>query len=269
MNHTFIHISFASVSIGLSVFLGSLILFGGSSSLNRSHASSQDTTVRIADVNSASCERQLPAAIDLTVLDATIKAQIVHLARLDAEVHDREEIALPEGLQTQQNAGPVASALLDEHLAFAARKEALASQVASLNMDKALVEREIEFSKAKEVALERQSDLLQRELNNISGLLYKGLTLSANKLVLEQAVLQSETKRLDVKLSILKAQQEVNKIERNIAERRNQWRNEALAEFSKTQTTLAALSRQLEWHQTRPALPIRRRIGDSEAIAGM
>jgi hypothetical protein len=115
--------------------------------------------VRIADVNSASCERKL--SVNATALGAEIKGQNVHLARMAAEFRGLEEIVLPEGLQSQQNDGPVAAALRDERVAFAARKEALTSQIASLNQAKELEEREIEFTQATETALGRQGALLQ------------------------------------------------------------------------------------------------------------
>ena len=133
------------------------------------------------------------------------------------------------------------AALHEERQAFAARREALASQIASLNQAKELGEREVEFSKAKETALARQGALLQKELDNINALMNKGLAVTSQKLALEQGVLQSETNRLDLKLSTLKAQQEVGKIERGIMDLVNQWRNEAVVEFNKTQATLATL----------------------------
>jgi exopolysaccharide production protein ExoF len=202
--------------------------------------------IRIADSSSASCERKPSAAVDLKALDTALKVQIVHLARLDAELQGREEITLPGRLQSQQNAEPVASTLRDEQLAFTARKDALTSQVASLNQDRAFSEREIELTTAKEAALGRQEALAQKEFDKIGSLLNEGLVANQQKLALEQNILQAEASHLDVKLAILKAQQEVSKIDRNITDLRNQWRNDSLAEFNKTRSALTDLTQQAQ-----------------------
>ena len=122
----------------------------------------------------------------------------------------------------------------------------MASQIASLNQAKELEERQIEFAQAKEVALGRQEALLQNELDNINGLMSKGFATSPQKIALEQSVLQTDTNRLDLKLLILRVQQEVSKIDQNITGLRNKWRNEARAEFIKTQQALAALTQQAQ-----------------------
>ncbi len=202
--------------------------------------------VSVTDVNAASCHLGPAAALDAAAIDAALKGQIVHLARVAAELQGLEDIVLPEPLQNRQNDGAVVAALHEERQAFAARREALASQIAPLNQAKELGEREVEFSKAKEAALARQGALLQKELDNINGLMSKGLAVSSQKLTLEQSVMQAETNRLDLKLLMLKGQQEVKKIERGIMDLLNQWRNEAVVEFNKTQATLATLSQQAQ-----------------------
>jgi hypothetical protein len=204
--------------------------------------------VRVADANAASCERA-PAA-DPAALDTATKGQFVHLARLAAEIQGRDTIVLPEGLE---NAGPVPAALSNEQAALAARIEGLALQVGAIAQAKDLAQREIEYTQAKDAALGRQAALLQKELDNVNGLFSKGLAVSGQKLNLEQSVLQSETNRLDVKLLILKAQQEVSKLDRAIVDLRNQWRNEAIAEFGKTQQTIAALAQQAQAAAARQA----------------
>ena len=202
--------------------------------------------VSVTDINAASCHPAAAAAPDPAAIDAALKGQIVHLARIAAELQGLEDIVLPEVLQNHQNDAPVTAALHEERQAFAARREALASQIASLNQARELSEREVEFTKAKEAALARQGALLQKELDTVNTLMTKGLAVTSQRLALEQGVLQSETNRLDLKLLMLKAQQEVGKIERSITDLINQWRNEAVAEFNKTQATLAALSQQAQ-----------------------
>ena len=88
--------------------------------------------------------------------------------------------------------------------------------------------------------------MLQKELDNINSLVTRGMAVNSQKINLQQSVLQSETSILDIKLLALKAQQEVSKIARNVADLHNQWRNEALAEFNKSQQALANLAQQAQ-----------------------
>jgi hypothetical protein len=206
--------------------------------------------IRVADAGS--CEHT-PPATDATALHAAIERHFAHLARVAAEYRGQDEIAMPQELLSHRDDAEFAAALRDENAMFAERKASVTSQIAVLNQTKELQEREVEFTQAKDAALGRQAALLQKELDNINGLMSKGLAVSSQKLNLEQSVLQIETNRLDLKLLTLKGQQELRKIERSIADLRNQWRNEALGEFTKTQQALATLSQQAQAASAPPA----------------
>jgi hypothetical protein len=208
--------------------------------------------VRVAAMDAASCVHPTTTAADTAALGVAIKEQMAHLARMSAELRGLQEIVLLQGEQGLQNDAQFASALRDEQVAFAERKEAMASQIDSLNQSMELEKREIEFSQAKEAALGRQEALLQNELDNINRLISNGNATSPQKINIEQSVLQTETNRLDVKLVILKGQQEVSRIERSIADLHNQWRNETRIEFNKTKQTLAALLQQAKAASTVP-----------------
>ena len=93
------------------------------------------------------------------------------------------------------------------------------------------------------------------DLDKIGGLLSEGLVSGPQKLALEQNILQAEANGLDVKLATLRAQQEISKIDRNIVDLRNQWRNDSLAEFNKTQATLADLAQRPAAAQSAAAAP--------------
>jgi len=58
----------------------------------------------------------------------------------------------------------------------------------------------------------------------IGGLASKGLATIPQRLALEQSVLQTEDSRLDLKLSLLKAQQELSRAVRNMTDLRRQAR---------------------------------------------
>jgi chromosome segregation ATPase len=199
--------------------------------------------IRISDANAPSCERTNAETTDPVALDAAMKRQMVHLARLQADI-DGDEIVLPAALQQARNSDPVAAALRDEKLALAAGREALASQLEPLDLDKALVEEEIEVAKGKQSVVERQEAILQRQLHDLDGLASKGLATIPQRLALDQNLLLTEDNRLDLKLSLLKAQQDLSKVVRSMADLHRQARNATLMERNQTEDALAAYSRQ-------------------------
>jgi len=194
----------------------------------------------------ASCERPSSNAVDVNTLHTAIETQLAHLARLAAEYRGLDQITTPHEWQNQENDPQYAVALREEQDLFNERKAAMASQIDALSKGKELEEREVEYTKAKQTAVERQVGVLQKEFDNISGLVNRGMAVNSQKLGLEQSLLQSEGNLLDIKLLVLKAQQEVSRIDRNMADLRSQWRNEAVSEFNKGQQTLSTLLQQAQ-----------------------
>lgn len=202
--------------------------------------------VRISGTDATACEEKPATVMDKTTLHATIEGQLAHLAGVSAEMKGLEQILIPEELQSQRNDAQFAEALRQEQAHFAERKEALSAQIASLDEAKELQEREVEFTQKKQATLERQRGLLEKELDNVNGLMSKGLTINPQRLMLEESLVQNEASTLDLKLLLLKARQEVSKTDRSIADLRNQWRNAAREELNKTQQTLMTLARQAQ-----------------------
>jgi hypothetical protein len=200
--------------------------------------------VRISDANAATYERTNVQTADPVALDAAMKRQMVHLARLQADLDGGEEIVLPAALQQARNADPVAAAFRDEKLALAVGRDALASQLEPLGLDKALAEEEIQVTKGKQDVVERQEAILQRQLHDLDGLASKGLATIPQRLALEQNLLLTADNRLDLKLSLLKAQQDLSRVVRNMADLRRQARNVTLVDRNQTEDALAAYSRQ-------------------------
>lgn len=219
---------------------------GDESSRPSDHRSSviSGQLVRISNANAAASAPASAQATDPMALDASTKRQMVRLARLEADLGGGEEILLPDALRQGQNADTVASALRDEKLALAVGREALASQLAPLDLDKALAGAQIEVTKRKQDVLERQVSLLQMQLHDIDSLASKGLATSSQRVALEQSLLQTEYSRLDLDLLLLKAQQDLTKVERSITDLRRQARNATLAELNQAEDALAASSRQ-------------------------
>jgi hypothetical protein len=201
----------------------------------------QGQLVSVVDAGAATCAATPAPTVDRQALDSSIKIQIVHLARLEAQLQGQAEIVLPEMLQGQENAEPIASALRDEKTALAADTGALETQIAEMLQDKALTDREIEFTKAKDDALGREIALFQARLQDVSDLEKKGLSVRVERLALEQNVVQLENNRLDLKLLVLKAEQAQRKVDRSVEQLHAQYKTAVLTETAKTQAAIAEL----------------------------
>jgi len=110
--------------------------------------------------------------------------------------------------------------------------------------DEALGDQELEFTKAKDDAIGREISLFRAQLLQVDDLMKKGLSVTTQHLSLEQNVVQLESNRLDLKLMILKSQQNHRKFERAVQDLRTQTSNETLAEATKTQASLTDLLNQ-------------------------
>jgi exopolysaccharide production protein ExoF len=195
-------------------------------------------------VGAEACGLKAAPAIDRVALAGAKIAAEVRLARLASELQGFETITLSAELEANRAAAPVAAALREEQLVFNAHREMLASKLAAFSADKALKQTEIDLVREKQALYDRQIALAEAQLDRLNTLRDQGLAIASQTLALEQGVLQLEVADDDLKLSVLHAQQEVNAIDRSVADMRAEYRNETLAEVNKTQATLAKLARQ-------------------------
>jgi polysaccharide export outer membrane protein/exopolysaccharide production protein ExoF len=198
---------------------------------------------------------------ELRVFAADHVALLARRSRLEAELAGRDAIAFPPELTTAPSSIAV-QAMREETTILQARRESLSSQLDALARVKSSVQKEIEALRAKDATQERQLRLAKRDLEGVNALVAKGLAVAPRQLSLEQAVAQIESSRQDVNLSIIRAEQDINKAERDMLELRNQRRNEVLAELRLSQSKLqeirerAATARELAYESetTAPSL---------------
>ncbi|WP_448951959.1 polysaccharide biosynthesis/export family protein [Labrys neptuniae] len=176
---------------------------------------------------------------DLRTLSVERLALLAREARLNAELDDKETITFPKEIASQAETPQVAQMMREEQLLFEARKQALVSQVDAINQTKKLLGSEIESLKAKGASLQRQLDLAKQELDNVVGLVSKGLAVASRKLALDQSVSQFESNSLDIDLLRLRAQQDLSKADRDIADLNNKRRNDILTELSDVRSKIA------------------------------
>jgi exopolysaccharide production protein ExoF len=176
---------------------------------------------------------------DLRQLSVERLGLLAREARLDAELQGSPTINFPADLTSQAASPQIAQLMREEQLLFEARHQAVNSQVAAINQAKALLGAEVESLKSKAISLQRQLDLAKQELDNVSGLVQKGLAVAARQLQLDQNVSNFESNRLDVDLQILRAKQDMSKADRDLLDLQNKARNDVLTEISDVRSKLA------------------------------
>ncbi|WP_448151266.1 polysaccharide biosynthesis/export family protein [Labrys miyagiensis] len=177
---------------------------------------------------------------DLRTLAVERLGLIAREARLDAELQSSPTITFPPELTSQASSPQVQQLMREEQLLFDARHQAVSSQEAAIGQTKTLLGAEVQSLKEKTVSLQRQLDLAKQELDNVNGLVQKGLAIASRQLQLDQNVSAFESNRLDVELQMLRAQQDMSKADRDLADVRNKARNDTLNEISEVRGKLAA-----------------------------
>jgi polysaccharide biosynthesis/export protein ExoF len=178
---------------------------------------------------------------DLRVAGAERDAMLARRARLQAEMEDKDAIAFPTN-QSANKRSIGEQAMREEELIFQVRKEQLNAKSESLRRLKTLLENEINTLQTKGTALEREIDLVRKELDNITSLVSKGLSFTSRQLSLEQNIAQLQSRRVDVDLSIVRTRQDISKTDREIVDLSHQRRNDILTDLRKAEDKLAELS---------------------------
>jgi hypothetical protein len=194
---------------------------------------------------------------DLRTVGAERDALVARRARLQAELEEKDTIAFPANESPNKRVSE--QAMREEELIFRARKEQLNAKSESLRRLKTQLEDEINTLQTKGVALERQIDLVRKELDNITSLVNKGLSYTSRQLSLEQNIAQLQSLRVDVDLSIVRTRQDISKADREIVDLGHQRRNDILTDLRKTEDRLTELSEK--------AVTAENLIHDAEVVA--
>lgn len=187
---------------------------------------------------------------ELRVLETERQALIARQARLDAEIDGADSITFPEALQAQATDPEIARAMREEQLLFETDRSALQSQTESLGQAKILLQHEVETLSAKEASVLHQLALAKKELDQINGLVAKGLAAVPRQLQTEQNASQFESSLLDIQLSSLRAQQDIARIDRDLSDFRDKQRSQFLAEARQVRTSLDSANERMSTTQT-------------------
>lgn len=199
--------------------------------------STAEGLVRAADLRLIQRE-VVTASGDLRSLAAEHIALETKLTRLDAEVEARDSIVFSEGLRAQATDPRIEQAMRGERQIFETRRNSLRAELAALEQLKANYRQELVALDAKGKSLDRQIDLIRRELDLVNDLVAKGLTITPRKLAAEQSQASYESNRLDVQVATLRAQQSLSQADRDGIELQSRFRREALSEIAETRLRL-------------------------------
>lgn len=187
---------------------------------------------------------------DLRVLVLEYKGLLARRARLQAELNGGAKIAFPRELIEHQNEPEVAQAMQQEEAMFAARRDALQSETASLDRLKALLSDEVTSLQSKTKDVDQEVALLRQELANTSALVQKGLAPAPREFTLRQTELQTEGRRLDLDTAMLRAREDIGKAEQSILKLHDKMRGEIMAELGEVEQKLADHAARIKTGQT-------------------
>ncbi|PDT83704.1 polysaccharide biosynthesis/export family protein [Sinorhizobium sp. BJ1] len=167
-------------------------------------------------------------------------------ARLEAELTDAEKIQFPSSLVSRQEDRAVSLLMEQERSIFQARREGFQTQIRALQNLREFLEKELVSLDAQLVFHDRQIQLIQKELKDVSSLVSKGLAAAPREMNLERGLTQYQSERLTAETSLLRARQEISRTEISILELRNRYKNEVTVTLRETQAELDALGRRAE-----------------------
>lgn len=128
-----------------------------------------------------------PIKSELAIVDDRLVEVMARRARLEAERDGTTEIIIPPALSRLAQTRPDSAEQIDgQRRLFAARLETVARTTEQLGKRRAQTLSQITGIDAQAVALQRQLDLIERELTDAQSLLAKGLTQAPRVLALER-----------------------------------------------------------------------------------
>ena len=205
---------------------------------------------RAQDTSQLGYERQVMSDRgQLKVLSAERVTLIGRQARLDAEIGNTNAIAFPDDILSHKTNPQMVRLMREEDLLFTNGRSNLAMQIDNLSKTRDILQSEITALAAKDVSVAHQLDLVKKELDTVSSLVTKGLTVLPRQLALEQDISQYESSRLDLQLAQLRAKQEISRIDRDIIDLKDKRSAAALAESRETQAKLMSLDEQIKTAQ--------------------
>jgi protein involved in polysaccharide export with SLBB domain len=170
------------------------------------------------------------------------RAAMMRRARLLAEREQRPDVSIPNELLALEAEADVKAALSTEQQLFAARQERLRSEIALREAQIESYNKEITALQATIAATNEQQRLLDLELKDAEGLLAKGLTQRPRVLELQRVAAALDGEESEDRAYLARAEQNIGKIEEEIAGRRSLFREEVEQMLVETERELRELA---------------------------
>ena len=183
---------------------------------------------------------------DLRTLEVERVSLLARQARLEAILKNQPSVSFPAELVAKANQAVVSRVMREEQALFEIRARTIEAQIDALNQAKILASRQIETLKAKAASLAKQVEMANKELGTVSKMVSQGLTVSSRQFGASQNLSELESRSLDVSLALLKAQQDIAKVDPDITDLRNRSNMSALMDASEVRDRLAANSEKAE-----------------------
>ena len=201
---------------------------------------------RISDANLLRLEREaISSKGDLNVFRSQVFTLLARKARLQAELNRSERILFPEELSRHKGDASLVLIMQQEEQIFRASQEAFTTQMRALSELKSHLEKEIDSLNGQLETEDTQIKLVKKELQNISALVAKGLSVAPRQLALERLQAQIEGDRLRVGTALLKAKQEISRTDISMLELHNKRTNTASLQLRETQAKLDEAMRKI------------------------
>lgn len=167
------------------------------------------------------------------------------LARLQAELTDADEMAVPPELARRSSEPEIAGILTGQRNLFSARRESYRGQVSILERKLGQLREEIQAMQSQERAATQQIGFINEEMKGINELVRRGLERRPRLLALQRANAELVGQRGRLQGSIAAARQTIGQTELEIIDLKNARRGDIVSQIEATQKELASLSEQL------------------------
>jgi exopolysaccharide production protein ExoF len=179
---------------------------------------------------------------ELGVLRLQYDALLARRARLQAELDNAASITFPPKLLQRQSDPNIAQLIAREQAMLQSRREALNTELDTLNQLKSLLSGEVTSLQAKTKNVDQEVALTKQELDNTTALVQRGLAIAPREYTQHQAALETESRRLDLDTASLRAKEDIGKADQAIIELRNKTRNNIETELADVEQKLPQIA---------------------------
>ena len=167
------------------------------------------------------------------------------LARLNAEIVGESEITFPDEVLSETGTANLSEVMEIQTAEFNARRESIAGDVGIIEARISAIEEEIDGLVALRDSTSGQIELVEREIEDASYLLDKGLTGKPRVLELERMLVSLKGENAGYLARIGEAKQRIAEAEKEISQLSSKSREDAIAQYRDLQSELDDLDERL------------------------